>query len=158
MAPIIYSAMEANLSRESLVQTTGSELVSYKKDMKDNKVILDFVVNYKDLRNINNIKISKTDNILRFEDSTFEKLGEVGAGSKMMDGAISIKYTLEMPYKIENSNADNIEENKASWIIVSLTSKTIYAESKVPAIPGFTAISLLIAGLIVVIILRKQNK
>lgn len=158
MAPIVYSAMESNLSRESIIQTPGAELVSYKKDIKDNKIILDVVVNYKDLRNNKNIKISEQDKVLRYEDSSFEKLGELGKEPGMMAGAISIKYTLEMPYKIESSNADTIEENKATWVIVGLTSKTIYAESKIPAIPGFTVINFFIASLIVVIILRKQNK
>lgn len=158
MAPIVYSAMESNLSRESIIQIPGAELVSYKKDIKDNKIILDIVVNYKDLRNNKNIKISEQDKVLRYEDSSFEKLGELGEESNMMAGSVSIKYTLEMPYKIEKSNADTLEGNKAIWVIVGLTSKTLYAESKVPAIPGFTAISFLIASLIVVIILRRQNK
>lgn len=158
MAPIIYSAMETNLSRESLNQIPGAEVISYRKDMKDNKVILDFVVDYKNLRNVGNVKIIEQDNVIRYEDSTFEKLGELEKESEMMAGAVSIKYNLEMPYKIENSNADTIEGNKATWVIVGLKSKTLYAESNVPAILGFTATSLLIAGLIVVIILRKQNK
>jgi hypothetical protein len=158
MAPIIYSAMEDNLSKESLNQIPGAQVISYKKDMKDNKVILDFVVEYKDLRNVGKLKISEQDKVLRYEDSTFEKLEEVGKESEMMAGAVSIKYTLEMPYKIEKSNADTIDGNKATWVIVGLKSKTLYAESNVPAIPGFTGVSLLIAGLIVVIIFRKQNK
>lgn len=158
MAPIIYSAMEDNLSKESLNQIPGAQVISYKKDMKDNKVILDFVVEYKDLRNVGKLKISEQDKVLRYEDSTFEKLEEVGKESEMMAGAVSIKYTLEMPYKIEKSNADTIDGNKATWVIVGLKSKTLYAESNVPAIPGFTGVSLLIAGLIIVIIFRNQNK
>ncbi len=158
MAPILYKALEDNLSRETIVQTPGAELVSYNKDIKDNKVILDVVVNYKDLRNVSNIKIYEKDNILRFEDSTFENLEEVPKESAITAGSISIKYTLEMPYKIENSNADAINGNNATWVIVGLESKTLYAESKVPAIPGFTAVGFLIAGLIVVIILKKRMK
>lgn len=157
MAPILYSALESNLSRENMSQIPGAEIVSYKKGLKNNMVILDIIVNYKDLRNVSNINISEKDNILRFEDSSFGKLETVNE-SNFMSGVISINYSVEMPYKIDNSNADNIEGNKANWVIVGLTPRTLYAESKVPAIPGFTTITLLIASLFLVIILRKQNK
>ena len=40
MAPVLYTALESNLSRESFSSVNGADLVSYKKDIKDNKVIL----------------------------------------------------------------------------------------------------------------------
>jgi len=153
MSPVLYTALESNLSRESFSSVNGADLVSYKKDIKDNKVILDITANYKDLRNVNNVRISEHDKILRYEDSTFESLGRTEAIS--MTGTISIKYTVEMPYKIEDSNADMVEDNKATWVIVGLTDKTLYAESKVPAIPGFTLLGVILMLLIAIKIARK---
>ncbi len=150
ISQILYPYLEDNLSRESISSINGATLVSYKKDIKNNKVILDIVVDYKDLRNEKNIRISKNDDILRYEDFTFESVGKTEARS--MSGTVSINYSVEMPYKIENSNADNIEGNKATWIMVGPTYKTLYAESKLPAIPGFTLAELTAAGLLLLII------
>ncbi len=151
IAQVLYPYLEGNLSRESISATNGAELVSYKKDINDNKVILDIVVNYKDLRNEKNIRITENNGILRYEDSTFETIGK--SESRSMSGTVTINYSVEMPYKIENSNADNIEGNKATWIMVGPTYKTLYAESKIPAIPGFTLIELLVSGFLMYVIL-----
>ncbi len=74
-----------------------------------------------------------------------------------MSGAVTINYSVEMPYKIENSNADNIEGNKATWILIGSTYKTLYAESKIPGIPGFTLTEFIAAGLLLLIIFRTGN-
>lgn len=52
-----------------------------------------------------------------------------------MGGAI--RYSLEMPGKIIESNANIVKGNKAI---------TIYAVSEIPTIPGFDILSALIAG------------
>ena len=155
IAQVLYPYLESNLSRETISSVNGATLVSYKKDIKNDKVILDIVVNYKDLRNEKGIRISENDGILRYEDFTFESVGKTEARS--MSGAVSINYSVEMPYKIENSNADNIEGNKATWIMAGTTYKTLYAESKIPGIPGFTLIEFMTAGLLLLIILKTET-
>jgi len=155
IAQTFFPFLEGNLSRESISSVNGAQLVSYKKDIKNDKVVLDIVVNYKDLRNETNIRISKNENVLRYEDFTFESVGKAEASS--MSGTVSIKYSIEMPYKIENSNADTIEGNKATWILAGPTYKTLYAESKLPAIPGFTLMELTGAGLMLLVILRSAK-
>ncbi len=152
IARMLYPYLENNLSRESISSVNGATLVSYKKDIKNDKVILDIVVNYKDLRSEKDIRISEHDGILRYEDFTFESIGKTEATS--MSGAVSINYSVEMPYKIENSNADNIEGYKATWIMAGPTYKTLYAESKIPVIPGFILTEFTAAGLLLLIILR----
>ena len=152
IAQMLYPYLEYNLSRETISSVNGATLVSYKKDIKNDKVILDIVVDYKDLRNESGIRISEKDGILRYEDFTFESVGKTEARS--MSGAVSINYSVEMPYKIENSNADNIEGNKATWIMAGGTYKTLYAESKIPSIPGFTMTEVISAGLLLVFLFR----
>ncbi len=152
IAQMLYPYLEYNLSRETISSVNGATLVSYKKDIKNDKVILDIVVDYKDLRSEKGIRISEKDGILRYEDFTFESVGKTEARS--ISGTVSINYSVEMPYKIENSNADNIEGNKATWIMAGPTYKTLYAESKIPAIPGFTMIEVMSAGLLLVILFR----
>lgn len=156
IAQVLYPYLELNLSRETISSVDGATLVSYKKDIKDNKVILDIVVNYKDLRSEKGIRISEQDGILRYEDFTFESVSKTEARSTA--GSVSINYSVEMPYKIDNSNADNIEGNKATWIMAGQTYKTLYAESKISGIPGFTLIELMAAGLLLLIIFRVKKQ
>ncbi len=59
-----------------------------------------------------------------------------------MGGAI--RYSLEMPGKIIESNANIVKGNKATWYITKPI--TIYAVSEIPTIPGFDILSALIAG------------
>ncbi len=47
IAQMLYPYLEYNLSRETISSVNGTTLVSYKKDIKNDKVILNIAVNYK---------------------------------------------------------------------------------------------------------------
>jgi hypothetical protein len=83
--------------------------------------------------------------------------------SDTMLSSITFNYYLEMPGKIVDSNANQVNGNKAEW---HLTGKTMsgmkmYAKSEVPAAaPGFgglLAIAGVFAGYCIVAVRKKEN-
>lgn len=74
---------------------------------------------------------------------------DLGGLSDAMLNGITFNFYLEMPGKIVDSNANQVNGNKAEWHLTgkTMTSMNLYAKSEVPAAaPGFEAV-LAIAGI-----------
>ncbi len=84
-----------------------------------------------------------------FEDEEMDQL---------MNGAIKIHYYLEMPGKIVDSNANEVNGNKAEWHIMDLRSaKPVYAKSEKSTLPGFGAVESLFAVFLSLYIIRRTQ-
>lgn len=90
-------------------------------------------------------KTEKTDDI----DKSF---------SNAMESPIKVHYYLEMPSKIIDSNADSVNDNKAEWHMLNLTSiRDVYAKCEVPsALPGVGLIGLVSILIITALILTGK--
>ena len=98
------------------------------------------------------IFINKENNKIFYKDYTFDNMNT----SMIVAMGGAIRYSLEMPGKIIDSNANIVKENKAIWYITKPT--TVYAVSEVPIIPGFEISSGLIAGWLVLTLLIYKRR
>lgn len=114
-----------------------------------------------------NISISKQDDKLVYEDSTF--LEETGSGEDMSEdteamlSGLAVDYYLTMPGEITETNADSVDGNTAEWHETgsdAFSSLEVKAESEVPSgigVPGMGAISAIGAIIVVAIILSIRD-
>lgn len=85
-----------------------------------------------------------------------------GLSDTMLNG-ITFNYYLEMPGKIVDSNANQVNGNKAEWHLTgkTMTGMNLYAKSEVPvAVPGFEAllaVAGIFAGYCIVAMRKKEN-
>ena len=148
MTQLAYNYMKESLSMDNFEDSPGIKLAKYEKSTEDGNIILDIVFKVDDMNDLETVKVYKNDKTLIFEDTLFGKVGT----DKANDVGISLDYTLEMPGEIIDSNADYADGKKVVWS--SYYPTTIRAESKVPAIPGFSVVSLFIVGLLLAVVMR----
>ena len=152
MAPLVYNYMKDEISKDSFESNTEIGLVKYEMTTDDDNIVLDIIYEVNDFNRLDTIEVYKNEETLIFKDKVFEKASSRKA--KMDD--MSIEYILEMPGEIIDSNADYVDGKTAVWN--NYLPGTIYAESKVPTIPGFSIVSSLIAGILVFVLVTRQRK
>ena len=152
MTPLVYNYMKDGISKDAFESNTRIELVKYEKTTDDGNIVLDIIYEVDDFNELNKVKVYKNEENLIFEDKIFE---EAYTRKAKMDD-VSIEYILEMPGEIVDSNADYVDGKTAVW--KNYLPSTIYAESKVPTIPGFSIVSSFITGILVFVLVTRQRK
>lgn len=148
------------------IDETQAEEIEYDEEFRGDEVTITVIMTGLDPSENDDISITRGDDTITYEDTTFVNETAQDTEESNITQAISsgfaVDYYLTMPGDITNSNADEVDDNKAEWHETgsdAFTDTRIYAESKVPsgpALPGFGFVTALMALIMMVVFLSRR--
>lgn len=122
-----------------------AESVEYDESFDGDRVTMTITLTGYDPGEDTDISINESDGTLVYEDRSFvnesAQLSMEGQGNvtSAVTAGLSVDYYLTMPGEIVDSNADEVDGNRAEWHETgadAFVDNRIYAESETPTVPG----------------------